>query len=82
MCYLPDIWHIPTTQCHWSLQGKVLGLPARLSLPLTSFPLPSPCMSILNSLSLQQEYNVRLLYTHSECCQRIMTKVVGGSTAS
>ena len=50
-------------------QGQV---PASLSfvllpplLSLTSFPLPFPCMPMLNSLSLQQEYNVRLLSTHS-----------------
>lgn len=47
-------------------------VPASLSFPLlppwlsvTSFPLPSACMPMLNSLSLQQEYNVRLLSTHS-----------------
>lgn len=81
MCYLLDMWHSPTTQCHWGTQEKVLATP-QLCLPFTSFPL-SPLRACLYSiLPLQQEYNVRLLYTHSERCQRIMTKVVGGSTAS
>lgn len=87
MCCLPDIWHSPINVTGFSRERcwqtpSFVPLPPSAPLRLTSFPFSPLCMSILNSLSLQQEYNVRLLYTHSERCQRIMTKVVGGSTAS
>lgn len=44
MCYLPDMWHSPTTQCHWGTQGKVLATP-QLCLPAPFGSLLPPSLS-------------------------------------